>query len=225
MSITLPLGFRAAGVTAGLKISGDPDVAVVLNDGPSYAAAAVFTLNRVKAAPVRWTEQVARRGQVRAVVLNSGGANACTGPAGDDDTRLTAERLADAISCPAAEIAVCSTGLIGERLAMELLLPAVDKAAAAADSGGGGTAAFLLLGPGDLIAQLTTEIALVQLLGAEHRQDSRQGNGVQIVAEAGRAADPDHRAARSDRLGQGGQCLRQVKAAGQLTRAWQRRVE
>jgi glutamate N-acetyltransferase/amino-acid N-acetyltransferase len=141
MSITLPLGFRAAGVTAGLKISGDPDVAVVLNDGPSYAAAAVFTLNRVKAAPVRWTEQVARRGQVRAVVLNSGGANACTGPAGDDDTRLTAERLADAISCPAAEIAVCSTGLIGERLAMELLLPAVDKAAAAADRDGGGTAA------------------------------------------------------------------------------------
>ena len=138
MSVTVPLGFRAAGVTAGLKVSGDPDVAVVLNEGPSHAAAAVFTSNRVKAAPVRWTEQVARGGQVRAVVLNSGGANACTGPAGDADTRLTAQRLADAISCPAAEIAVCSTGLIGQRLAMDLLLPAVDKAAVAADSGGGG---------------------------------------------------------------------------------------
>jgi len=141
MSVTVPLGFRAAGATAGLKASGDPDVAVVLNDGPSHAAAAVFTSNRVKAAPVRWTEQVASGGQVRAVVLNSGGANACTGPGGDADARLTAQRLADAISWSAAEIAVCSTGLIGERLAMELLLPAVDKAAAAADSGGGGTAA------------------------------------------------------------------------------------
>jgi glutamate N-acetyltransferase / amino-acid N-acetyltransferase len=141
MSVTVPLGFRAAGVTAGLKISGDPDVAVVLNEGPSHAAAAVFTSNRVKAAPVRWTEQVARGGQVRAVVLNSGGANACTGPAGDADTQLTAQRLADAISCPAGQIAVCSTGLIGERLPMDLLLPAVDKAAAAADSGGGGSAA------------------------------------------------------------------------------------
>ncbi len=141
MSITAPLGFRAAGVTAGLKVSGDPDVAVVLNDGPSHAAAAVFTANRVKAAPVRWTEQVTRAGQVRAVVLNSGGANACTGPAGDADTRLTAERLAGAISAAAGQVAVCSTGLIGERLPMGLLLPAVEKAAAAADSGGGGAAA------------------------------------------------------------------------------------
>src|ERR1035437_4556027 len=113
MSVTVPLGFRAAGVTAGLKISGDPDVAVVLSEGPSHAAAAVFTSNRVKAAPARWTEQVIRGGQVRAVVLNSGGANACTGPAGDADTRLTAQRLADKISCPAAEVAGCATGLTG----------------------------------------------------------------------------------------------------------------
>ena len=82
MSVTAPLGFRAAGVTAGLKASGDRDVAVVINDGPSRAAAAVFTGNRVKAAPVRWTEQVVSGGRVRAVALNSGGANACTGPGG-----------------------------------------------------------------------------------------------------------------------------------------------
>ena len=94
MSVTAPLGFRAAGVTAGLKASGDRDVAVVINDGPSRAAAAVFTGNRVKAAPVRWTEQVTRGGRVRGVVLNAGGANACTGPAGDADTELTAERPA-----------------------------------------------------------------------------------------------------------------------------------
>ncbi len=141
MSVTVPLGFRAAGVTAGLKKSGDPDLAVVLSDGPGYAAAAVFTANRVQAAPVRWTRQAAAGGRLRGVVLNSGGANACTGPGGYEDTRRTAQRLADAAGCPAAEIAVCSTGLIGDRLPMELLLPAVQKAAAAADSDGGAAAA------------------------------------------------------------------------------------
>ena len=94
MSVTAPLGFRAAGVTAGLKQSGQPDVAVVLNDGPSWSAAAVFTTNRVQAAPVTWTRQVVQGGRVRAVVLNSGGANACTGPAGFQDTHATAEHLA-----------------------------------------------------------------------------------------------------------------------------------
>jgi glutamate N-acetyltransferase/amino-acid N-acetyltransferase len=153
MSVTAPLGFRAAGVAAGLKNSGEPDVAVLLNDGPSCAAAAVFTANRVKAAPVRWTKQAVRDGQLRGVVLNSGGANACTGPGGDADTRLTAQRLADAISRNAAEIAVCSTGLIGERLPMDLLLPAVDKAAAAADSGGGGTAAADAIRTTDTVAK------------------------------------------------------------------------
>ena len=87
MSVTAPLGFRAAGVAAGLKSSGERDVAVVLNDGPSRAAAAVFTANRVKAAPVLWTQQVARGGRIRAVLLNSGGANACTGPDGFADTQ------------------------------------------------------------------------------------------------------------------------------------------
>jgi glutamate N-acetyltransferase / amino-acid N-acetyltransferase len=141
MSVTAPLGFRAAGVTAGLKESGQPDVAVVLNDGPSNAAAAVFTSNRVQAAPVIWTRQVVSGGRVRAVVLNSGGANACTGPAGFRDTHATAEHLAAAIGDSPGEIAVCSTGLIGERLPMDKLLPGVDTAVAGASRAGGLAAA------------------------------------------------------------------------------------
>ena len=137
MSVTAPLGFRAAGVAAGLKESGQPDVAVVLNDGPSRAAAAVFTRNRVQAAPVTWTRQVVSGGRVRAVVLNSGGANACTGAPGYQDTHATAERLAVAIDDSAGEIAVCSTGLIGERLPMDKLLPGVDAAVAVASRAGG----------------------------------------------------------------------------------------
>ena len=137
MSVTAPLGFRAAGVAAGLKESGQPDVAVVLNDGPSRAAAAVFTRNRVQAAPVTWTRQVVSGGRVRAVVLNSGGANACTGAPGFQDTHATAEHLAAAIGDSAGEIAVCSTGLIGERLPMDKLLPGVDAAVAALSRAGG----------------------------------------------------------------------------------------
>ena len=137
MSVTAPLGFRASGVVAGLKQSGERDVAVVINDGPSRAAAAVFTANRVQAAPVKWTRQVVSGGRVRAVVLNSGGANACTGPQGFQDTHATAEGLAAAMADSAGEIAVCSTGLIGERLPMDKLLPAVDAAVAEADRSGG----------------------------------------------------------------------------------------
>jgi len=137
MSVTAPLGFRAAGVAAGLKESGQPDVAVVLNDGPSRAAAAVFTRNRVQAAPVTWTRQVVSGGRVRAAVLNSGGANACTGAPGFQDTHATAEHLAAAIDDSAGEIAVCSTGLIGERLPMDKLLPGVDAAVATLSRAGG----------------------------------------------------------------------------------------
>jgi glutamate N-acetyltransferase / amino-acid N-acetyltransferase len=137
MSVTAPLGFRAAGVVAGLKESGERDVAVVINDGPSRAAAAVFTSNRVQAAPVKWTRQVVSGGRVRAVVLNSGGANACTGPLGFQDTHATAEQVAAALGDSPGEVAVCSTGLIGERLPMDKLLPAVDAAVAEADRGGG----------------------------------------------------------------------------------------
>jgi glutamate N-acetyltransferase / amino-acid N-acetyltransferase len=141
VTVTSAAGFRSAGVTAGIKESGQRDLAVVVNDGPSFAAAGVFTSNRVKAAPVLWTEQVIKGGLVRAVVLNSGGANACTGPAGFADTHHTAERLAKLLAVSAGEIAVCSTGLIGERLPMDTLLPAVDTAAASASADGGLAAA------------------------------------------------------------------------------------
>ncbi len=141
MSVTAPIGFHAAGVAAGLKQGGGRDVAVVVNDGPSRAAAAVFTSNRVKAAPVLWSQQVVRGGRVRAVVLNSGGANACTGAVGFQDAHATAERLAAALDDSAGEIAVCSTGLIGERLPMDVLLPGVDAAVAALSRAGGLAAA------------------------------------------------------------------------------------
>jgi glutamate N-acetyltransferase/amino-acid N-acetyltransferase len=128
-------------VAAGLKPSGARDVAVVVNDGPSHAAAAVFTANRVKAAPVLWTQQVVRGGRVRAVLLNSGGANACTGPLGFTDTHTSAERLAAALGESAGEMAICSTGLIGERLPMEPLLAGADAAVAGASRAGGLAAA------------------------------------------------------------------------------------
>jgi glutamate N-acetyltransferase / amino-acid N-acetyltransferase len=134
MSVTAPKGFLAAGVAAGIKASGNPDVAVVINEGPSAAAAAVFTANRVKAAPVTWTQLVVADGQVRAVVLNSGGANACTGAAGQADTRQTAEHLAALLRVPASDIAVCSTGLIGQRLPMHAVLTGVNAAAATASA-------------------------------------------------------------------------------------------
>ena len=141
MTVTSPLGFRAAGVAAGIKASGNPDVAVVVNDGPSAAAAGVFTSNRVKAAPVLWSQQVVAGGVVRAVVLNSGGANACTGPAGFQDTHQTAEHLAALLGIGAGEVAVCSTGLIGERLPLDRLLAGATAATAQAAAGGGLAAA------------------------------------------------------------------------------------
>jgi glutamate N-acetyltransferase/amino-acid N-acetyltransferase len=156
MSVTSPLGFRAAGVAAGIKNSGKPDVAVVINDGPAAAAAAVFTSNRVKAAPVRWSEQAVADGQVRAVVLNSGGANACTGPAGYGDTEQTAEHLARLLSVPMAEIAVCSTGLIGERLPMHQLLAGVDAVTVAACTTGGSAAAEAIMTT-DTVAKTTEQ--------------------------------------------------------------------
>ncbi len=128
MSVTAAHGFRASAVAAGLKSSGLLDVAVIVNDGPERSAAAVFTGNRVKAAPVVWTQQVVRDGRVDAVVLNSGGANACTGPAGFQDTHATAEWAAMALGVSAGDVAVCSTGLIGDRLPIDRLLAGVDAA-------------------------------------------------------------------------------------------------
>ncbi|MFG3052872.1 bifunctional glutamate N-acetyltransferase/amino-acid acetyltransferase ArgJ [Kitasatospora sp. NPDC048239] len=144
MGVTAAKGFRAAGVTAGIKASGTPDLALVVNDGPSLAAAGVFTANRVKAAPVLWSEQVLKGGQVSAVILNSGGANACTGPLGFQDTHATAERVAEELGLSAGEVAVASTGLIGVRLPMDVLLPGVALAAAELAQTGGEAAAIAI---------------------------------------------------------------------------------
>lgn len=128
--VTAPAGFRAAGISAGIKASGKLDLALVFNEGPDYAAAGVFTRNQVKAAPVLWSQQVLTTGRLRSVILNSGGANACTGPGGFQDTHATAEAVAAALSAwgtetGAVEVAVCSTGLIGDRLPMDKVLAGV----------------------------------------------------------------------------------------------------
>ena len=145
MSVTAAQGFRAAGTAAGLKSTGKPDVALVVNDGPLDVAAAVFTSNRVVAAPVTWSRQVVADGRASAVVLNSGGANACTGPEGFLDTHRTAEHTAEALGISAGDTIVCSTGLIGVRLPMDKLLPGVDAAVTALSTDGGTDAAHAIM--------------------------------------------------------------------------------
>ncbi|MGW6581541.1 bifunctional glutamate N-acetyltransferase/amino-acid acetyltransferase ArgJ [Streptomyces globisporus] len=145
MSVTAAQGFSAAGIAAGIKESGNPDLALVVNNGPRRAAAGVFTSNRVKAAPVLWSEQVLKGGEVTAVVLNSGGANACTGPKGFQDTHATAEKAAEVLEGHSAgEVAVASTGLIGILLPMDKLLPGIEQAAAALSEHGGEKAAIAI---------------------------------------------------------------------------------
>ena len=146
MSTTYPRGFRAAGVAAGLKSTGKPDVALVVNAGPKFHAAGVFTSNRVQAAPVQWTRQVmSSMHAVKAVVLNSGGANACTGPDGFADTHYTAEHVARLLDLAPIDIAVCSTGLIGMRLPMEKLLAGVDTAVQQLSETAGDDAALAIM--------------------------------------------------------------------------------
>jgi glutamate N-acetyltransferase/amino-acid N-acetyltransferase len=144
VSVTTAKGFTAAGIAAGIKENGNPDLALVVNNGPRLAAAGVFTSNRVKAAPVLWSEQVLKGGEVSAVVLNSGGANACTGPQGFQDTHATAEAAAEALGLNAAQVAVCSTGLIGVLLPMDKLLPGIGTAAAQLSEHGGEKAAIAI---------------------------------------------------------------------------------
>ncbi|GAA2810078.1 bifunctional glutamate N-acetyltransferase/amino-acid acetyltransferase ArgJ [Streptomyces showdoensis] len=144
MSVTAANGFTAAGIAAGIKQNGNPDLALVVNTGPRRAAAGVFTSNRVKAAPVLWSQQVLADGELTAVVLNSGGANACTGPQGFQDTHATAEKAAEVLGIGAGEVAVASTGLIGVLLPMDKLLPGVEKAAAELSGHGGEKAAIAI---------------------------------------------------------------------------------
>lgn len=153
MSVTAAQGFTAAGIAAGIKENGNPDLALVVNNGPRRAAAGVFTSNRVKAAPVLWSEQVLKSGELTAVVLNSGGANACTGHKGFQDTHATVEKVAESLNTAGHDetgghapgmVAVCSTGLIGVPLPMDALLRGVDKAVAQLGPHGGEKAAIAI---------------------------------------------------------------------------------
>jgi glutamate N-acetyltransferase / amino-acid N-acetyltransferase len=145
VSVTAAAGFRAAGATAGLKPSGRPDVAVVVNDGPRYDAAAVFTSNRCKANPVLWTQHAAADGRLAAVVVNSGGANCYTGSEGFQTTHASAELVADLLDIGAIDVAVCSTGLIGELLDRSKLEDGIRKAVADLSTDGGADAAHAIL--------------------------------------------------------------------------------
>ena len=150
MTVTSPRGFRAAGFTAGIKASGRPDLALVVNDGPLDVAAGVFTGNRFRAAPVLWSQQAVSDGVLRAVILNSGGANACTGPDGFLDTHRTAERTSQTLAALGTEIgpgdiAVCSTGLIGERLPMDRINAGIDAIAPLLSDDGGADAAVAIM--------------------------------------------------------------------------------
>lgn len=145
MSVTAAKGFLASGVSAGLKSSGKKDVALIVNQGPNYDAAAVFTSNKVKAAPVIWTQEVIKNKKLKAVVLNSGGANACTGPDGFADTHKTAEHVAELLSIGAIEVGVCSTGLIGNRLDMPKLIKGIEQAHQHLKNNGGDDAAEAII--------------------------------------------------------------------------------
>jgi glutamate N-acetyltransferase/amino-acid N-acetyltransferase len=133
--VTASAGFRAAGVAAGIKPSGALDVALVVNDGPTDVAAGVFTRNQIKAAPVLWTSETLSDHRLRALVLNSGCANACTGPPGFQDTRATAEHVAKELEIGAADVGVCSTGMIGERLPMPALYGGIGACVTGLDRG------------------------------------------------------------------------------------------
>lgn len=145
MSVTAAEGFRAAGVAAGLKTSGQPDVAVLVNDGPLSSLGAVFTSNRCKANPVLWSQEAARSGSARAVAINSGGANCYTGAEGFQTTHATAEAVAEALGIGALDVQVASTGLIGLLNNRDALLVGVNKALDELDPDGGLKAATAIM--------------------------------------------------------------------------------
>ena len=157
MSVTSPQGFRAAGVTAGLKASGAKDLALVVSDGPSYASASVFTSNRCKANPVLWSQEVVKDGVVRAVVLNSGGANCYTGAEGFQTTHAVAEQVAGGLGIGAGDVVVCSTGLIGLRNDRGTVLGGVDQALRALSYDGGADAAEAIMTTDSVSKQVVVE--------------------------------------------------------------------
>mgnify|MGYP000211887142 FL=1 len=151
----LPQGFRSASVAAGLKSTGALDLTIIENQGPNFTAAAVFTTNKVVAAPVTWSRQVVKGGIVRAVVLNSGGANACTGPQGFADTHKTAEHVGQLLTVSSGEVIVCSTGLIGELLPMPKIVAGLDAIAPLLDNDGLQTSAQAIMTT-DSVAKIAT---------------------------------------------------------------------
>ena len=157
MSTTAPAGFSAAGVAAGLKSTGAKDVALVVNHGPTYDSATVFTSNRCKANPVLWSQEVVKDGTVRAVVLNSGGANCYTGAEGFQTTHAVAERVAERLGIGAIDVVVCSTGLIGLANDRDDLLAGVDAAHAALSTEGGGEAAEAIMTTDSVSKQVVVE--------------------------------------------------------------------
>jgi glutamate N-acetyltransferase/amino-acid N-acetyltransferase len=157
MSVTAPLGFRAAGVAAGLKSSGGKDVALVVNDGPSHDSASVFTSNRCKANPILWSQEVVKDGVVRAVVLNSGGANCYTGADGFQTTHAVAERVAERLGIGAVDVVVCSTGLIGLANDRQQLLDGVDAAHENLGDHGGAAAAEAIMTTDSVSKQVVVE--------------------------------------------------------------------
>jgi glutamate N-acetyltransferase/amino-acid N-acetyltransferase len=157
MSVTHPAGFTAAGVEAGLKTSGGKDVALVVNNGPNHDSASVFTANRCKANPILWSEEVVKDGIVRAVVLNSGGANCYTGAEGFQTTHAVAERVADGLGIGAGDVVVCSTGLIGLTNPRENLLRGVDGCLAALSDGAGQDAAEAIMTTDSVSKQVVVE--------------------------------------------------------------------
>jgi glutamate N-acetyltransferase/amino-acid N-acetyltransferase len=157
MSVTHPAGFSAAGVEAGLKTSGGRDMALVVNTGPTHDSASVFTANRCKANPILWSQEVVKDGVVRAVVLNSGGANCYTGAEGFRTTHSVAERVADGLGIGAIDVVVCSTGLIGLSNPREKLLDGVDKCLAALSGDSGGDAAEAIMTTDSVSKQVVVE--------------------------------------------------------------------
>jgi glutamate N-acetyltransferase/amino-acid N-acetyltransferase len=151
----LPQGFRSASIAAGLKSTGALDLTLIENQGPNFNVAAVFTTNKVVAAPVIWSRQVAKGEIVRAVVLNSGGANACTGPQGFADTHKTAEHVGQLLNVSSGEVIVCSTGLIGELLPMPKIIAGLDAIAPLMDNDGLQTSAQAIMTT-DSVAKIAT---------------------------------------------------------------------
>lgn len=145
MSVTFPKGFLASGVAAGLKASGNLDVALVMNQGPQFSASAVFTSNRCKANPILWSMEAVKDQQVKAVVLNSGGANCYTGPQGFQTTHQSAELVATLLDCSAQDVLVCSTGIIGEQLDREKLFAGINSAKTELSENGGESAALAIM--------------------------------------------------------------------------------